>query len=413
MRRMTARLFVLAALAAMGCGGGRGTPPEAPSLDPNGGRKTGPNLPPALLEALAGKSMFIEDFSSMMLFADERLAAQQIIADWGTANGLVIIPPATTEDVIAKANRGLDPTTGKACGPSLSRPLAVERWVAGDGSIKASVYCDPACTLQVEFLLRNKGTEFYAAPFDTGKPWREELAHQLASVVDNGGHERYGHANNPVQVTGIARGADDLIANRDADQILGADGTAIAQQCGATGLDVSVLVEAGTGGQIRCERYADAAYITESDPAIVACACDKIAARVKPAQRGVVRIDAPARVIDKVKTTAGKLVSADLIGGNEYRRFGVAWFVPGQLDAKVSHCFADRASVEDGNEVNATIEFDSDGRVAKAMIADVNALLKPGESECLQQAIRALRTPCPAEANPTATARISWWVSDP
>jgi hypothetical protein len=113
-----------------------------------------------------------------------------------------------------------------------------------------------------------------------------------------------------------------------------------------------------------------------------------------------------------VKTSAGLYAWADLIGGNEYRTFGVAWFTPGQIYNNVAHCFAGRTAVAERQEVPATIDFDRDGNATKATIADVNGLLQAPERECLITAMKALRTPCPREPNPTGTARISWRVSD-
>jgi hypothetical protein len=411
------RALSLSLLVITACGA-RSSPTWSPDDSGSGsgsaaaGGRTRTNLPVALVQATEGLSLFVEDFTPFMLFADERLAAQQIIADWATANGLTIIAPATIEDVIAKANRGLAPDTGAACGPSLSRELAVERWVEAAGHVKAAVYCKADCQLQLEIRLRGKGTEFFASGFDTAKPWRDELALQLASVVDNGGHERYGHANNPVPVAGIKRGTDDLIGEPGDVLDLGADEAAIAQQCGLAGLDASVLVDAGAGGATRCERYADPGMITETDPTILACVCDKVAANVKPTRRQIVHLDAPSVTPGRTKTNAGTWASAQLIGGNEYRTFGVAWFTPGQIDSHASHCFVGRTAPEEDKEVNATIEFDRDGRAHKAMIADVNGLLQPAEHACLQTVMKTLRTPCPAQDNPTGTARISWRISE-
>lgn len=406
-----ARTFALSiTLVLAACGGG--TPPPAGPGPTLPARPAKPNLPQPLLDALAGKTLYIEDFTSMMLFADERLEAQQIIAGWATANGLTVLPPATTEQSVAKAARGIDPIADVACGPKLPRDLALERYVTADGKIHASVYCDQTCTLQVEFVLFEQGTEFYAAPFDTARPWRDELAARLATVVDNGGHDQYGHLNNPVAVTGVARTTADLVADRDRDLDLGADGTAIAKQCGATGLDLTLLVEASAGGgHAKCERYGDSYYITEPDPAVAACACDHAASRVTSTQRTVVHLGAPAVAPDKVAAKNNLWAHGELIGGNEYRTFGAAWFVPGQLDARVSQCFADRTTADDGHEVKATILFDKDGVPTGVTIADLDGLLLPGESDCLESAIKVVRTPCPLEQHPVATARIYWRVA--
>jgi hypothetical protein len=403
MARIPALLLVLA-----GCGAGA-PPPATPGTPTTPGAPhafTGPTLPEPLLAALAGKTLYIEDFTSLMLFADERLAAQQIIADWATANHLSVLPPATTEAAIAKAARGINPVADVTCGPVLPRDLAIERYVTADGHIKASVYCAATCTLQVEFVLDGMGTEFYASGFDTTTPWRDELATRLPTVVDNGGHDQYGHLNNPVEVTGVARGAADLVPDRNADRELGADGATIARSCGATGLDLTLLVDRG-----RCERLADSTYITEPDPTIAACACDRVLPELKPTARTIVHLPAPAETPEKVQARNNLWAKGELIGGDEYRTFGVAWFVPGQLDARVSQCFADRATAEDGHEVKATILFDQDGAATAVTIADLDGLLLPGESACLESAIKVVRTPCPSEQHPVGTARVYWRVA--
>lgn len=410
MARISALLLGLAACGASSSPPttpGAGTP-GTPATSAPGTRHTftGPTLPEPLLNALAGKTLYVEDFTSMMLFADERLAAQQVIADWATANGLSILPPASTEDTIGKATRGINPVADVACGPVLARDRAVERYVTADGHITASVYCTTTCTLQVEFVLDGMGTEFYASGFDTAKPWLDELATRLPTVVDNGGHDQYGHLNNPVEVAGVTRGATDLVPDRNADRELGSDGTTIAKSCGATGLDLTLLLDAG-----RCERLADSTYVTEPDPTIAACACDRVIGQVKPTSRTIVHLAAPAATPDKVPAKNHLFARGELIGGDEYRTFGVAWFVPGQLEARVSQCFADRSAVDEGHEVKATILFDQDGTATGVTIADIDGLLLPGESACLESAIKVVRTPCPFEQHPVGTARVYWRVA--
>lgn len=78
----------------------------------------------------------------------------------------------------------------------------------------------------------------------------------------------------------------------------------------------------------------------------------------------------------------------------------------------MSHCFVDRTGVVESTEVNATIDFDGEGRADKVTIADLRGLLTAGEHDCLRQALRALRTPCPGGARATGTARIAWRISD-
>jgi hypothetical protein len=414
------RTSILAPFLVAACGGKPAGPVEQPTLaaEPTtpavaATESGGKNLPQPVIDAVGFSRLYVDDFKSLMLFADERLAAQQLIAAWGANNGLYVLPPETIEEAVTRGAAGQNADTGAACGPSLDRELALERWVDAAGAIKAAVYCDPTCFLQVELTLHGKGTEFFAAPYDTGRPWREELPRRLATVVDNGGHGQHGHANNPVEIAGIDRAEPDLVANEDAEIDLGGDGTAIATSCGMRGMMASLLVEPGaSGGKTRCERYADPRYITETDPAIVQCACDAVVAKHTPKRREVVRLPSTGMLPDRVRTRSGLTAWAELIGGNEYRDAGVAWFIPGQIYANVATCFANRTAEGDG-EISATIDFDPDGKVTKATLGDVAGKLKPGEADCLQAALRTLRTPCPADRNPTGVARIAWRISKP
>jgi hypothetical protein len=408
------RLSLLALILASACSGRPGGPPaEQPTLDdPAAGPavRSETTLPEPLVAMLRGRPLLVEDFRSLMLFADERLAAQQIIADWATGNGLTVLPPAATELTIAQAGQGLDPTTGKACGPSLERALAVERWVRAAGSITAAVYCKATCTLQVEFRLNGRGTEFYAAAFDTGRPWREELKARLATVVDNGGHERYGHGNNPVEVAGLPRGAKDLVPDDD-DELVAGDPEELARRCGLKDLGVAVLLEV-QGGKLRCERFADPSYVTDPDPTLTACACAELTSRPWPAGRQYTRLQRTYDPSTWVPAKGGRWVSAMLIGGNEYRTEGVAWFVPGRHELRFSECFAGRGAQREELEVAALLSFDRDGAVRDVVFDDPKKAMQPTEQACVKQALGAVRTPCPAGAEAKGTARIVWRVGD-
>lgn len=176
---LTSRVLVISLLGGLVAACGSHQPPHDqtwPAGAPTTPAATAPGagLTPELVEAARSQPLVINQFASLRLTAAERRIAQERIAAWSAAAGLTIVPPTTVEDAIDRAAAGLDPTTGKACGPPLDRDYAIERWIlpmGARGRINAHVECAAECTLQLEIKVSGHGTELSAAPFDTGQPW--------------------------------------------------------------------------------------------------------------------------------------------------------------------------------------------------------------------------------------------------
>ena len=427
MRRL-ALPFVLALVAS--CGSKTQTPHDLPTLTPDppkpegvvettpttvAPRRSGTGLTPELIAAVGGRQVFIEDFGSLRLSAAERRRAQQIIADWVTAEGLVVLSPALVEDAIARGASATD-ASGNACGPPLDRQYSIERWVApmgAEGAITARVDCEPqsglerlTCTMQLEIKLFAMGTEFYSAPFDPGQPWDQELKKRLPTVTDNGGHGRYGHANNPVPLAGVPRapGARDWYLDDDA--FVEGKAASETKRCSASDRPITLMIDKADNGAVTCETAAAPRYVTEYDAKVNACMCAAAVKLEKPvAKRSyfLYRGQAPEA---EVLTKNGKSISANLTGGNEYRPRGSSPWMLRESDS-VASCFVARTLVTAYDEVTATLDFDKTGTVTKATIGDLKGMLKPDERACVTKKLMSIRTPCPDRFAPPGQVRVS------
>lgn len=379
------------------------TPPTPP-------KRSG--LTPQLVAAVGGRPLFVEDFASLRLSATERRRAQKIIADWATAEGLVVMAPDLVESAIARGTNGTD-ASGAACGPPLDRQNAIGRWVVpmgAEGAITARVDCDATCALQLEIKLFRMGTEFYSAPFDPAAPWEQELAKRLPQVTDNGGHERYGHANNPVAIAGVPRtaGASDWYLDDDASPGLAAREM---KRCNVTDHPVIVLIDKTASGALTCEPAASHRYVTEYDPKITACMCAAAVKLEKPTAKRSYYAYFAAPSDPPSQTRNGKPISALLIGGNEYRPAGTApWILRGP--DSIAACFTARTEAAAYDEVMATLEFDRTGSVAKVTIGDLKGMLKPDERACVTKRLATIRTPCPDRAPLPGQVRITLEIRD-
>ena len=354
----------------------------------------------ALVASVGARRLYIDEFKTLRLFADERLAAQELLAAWAAGAGLSILPPKEVERAFELAASGKHAQTGVACGPPLDRDTAAERWMSSlgaAGKISAAVRCDGDCTLQVSVELTGLGTEFYAAPYDPEKPWREELPRRLAQVVDNGGHERHGHGNNPVAVAGVKATAASALAlvSDTSDPVLPESAmTAAGKACGVGLYSVAVLLDGGAGAP-RCERLADPLYVTDVDPARNACVCAAVLKEAKlEGGRKVVRVDGPepGGAMSGV-TKNGLRVYADAVARDDEGR--VRWFFPGfSGTAALEHCFGLRSQVQPQVEVSVTLDFDLQGAVTKVVLGDVAGVLKKDERACVLKTLQTARAPC-------------------
>lgn len=410
------------ALALVACGSKPPPPRDLPTLaadppKPDGepepavplaGPAARTGLTPELVAAVGRRPLFVQEVSSLRLSAAERLRAQQIIADWATAEGITMMAPATVEAAIARGTNGTD-ATGAACGPPLERAYAIERWVrplGAEGTITARVDCDATCTLNLEILLFGMGTEFYAAPFDPAQPWEQELAKRLTEVIDNGGHGRYGHANNPVEIAGAPRAAGAADWYLDDDAFAAGKAASEAKRCGATDRPVLLLIDKADSGALTCEPAVSARSVSEYDPKVNACMCAAAVAREKPTAKRSWFAYPGEPFAGQVQTRNGKAISAMLIGGNEYRPAGTApWILRGS--DSIASCFVARTEVAAPQEVLATLELDRTGTVKKTSIGDLAGMLRPDERACVLARLQTIRTPCPAGAPLPGQVRIT------
>lgn len=421
---MISRVLAISLLGNLVAACGARQPPHDPP-SPTGGSASGAGRPtgetsaapapatsgltPELIEAARSQPLVINKFSSLRLTAAERRIAQERIAAWATAAGLTILPPATVEDAIDRAAAGLDPTTGKACGPPIDRAYAMERWIlpmGARGSINAHVECAAECTLQLEIRVPGHGAELYAAPFDTGKPWQAELERRLQQVIPNGhGH----HDHNPAAAAGVTRkdGASDWFFDENSYQNRIAHADAV--RCGMANRDVALLLERAPGGALRCEPAVIAHMVTEYDPKVNACMCAMALQKEHPtAPRSYLIYPSPLPPTDQM-TRNGKLISTSLVGGGELRPDGTApWFLRG--DDSITDCFVARTDDVTKYEATATLAFDANGAAATATIDDPQGQLRPDERACITKKLMTIMTPCPGPQPEPGVVRIMLWI---
>lgn len=385
-----------------------------------------------LVAAVGGRKLYVEQLDSLLLFGDERLAAQQLIADWATAAGLNVLPPKQTEEVFALAAAGKNPTTGAACGPALDRGLTRERWLpvlGAAGSIDAAVTCGDGCVLQLAIEVGGLGTEFFAAPFDPGQPPLQELALRLPTVVDNGGHDQHGHGNNPVPILGATPGptAQDALPGDSTRLTLSPKSeAAIAKQCGVTYAPVEVLLApaapvvpaaaassaasgAAAAAMPRCEPLADSDSWREINPKVNACVCAAILKEHKtlPGRRHVVVEETQPTGPQNLETKNGLIASGEVVATQGQDGRQMAWFMPGS--SSISHCFLARNQERETTQLGATLDFDREGVVVKSTIGDLDGVLKPAERDCVLKVLKTARAPCPEQ--PTSTGVGYVWLS--
>lgn len=407
-----------------GSGSAAGVPPDAGAVAAVPVTPTPPPVTPApsepvqgltsqLVAAVGTRKLYVEQLDSLLLFDDERLAAQQLIADWATAAGLSVLPPKQTEEIFALAAVGKNPQTGALCGPALDRGLTRERWLpalGAAGRIDATVTCGDGCVLQLAIELNGLGTEFFAAPFDPGQPALQELARRLPTVVDNGGHEQHGHGNNPVPILGATPGPGaEAWLPGDATRLLLTPKAeaAIAKACGVTFAPVEVLLAPGASGA-RCEALADSDSWREINPKINACVCTAIVKDHKiEARRHALIDETQPSGPQSLETRNGLIASGEVVAtqGNDGK--SMTWFMPGS--SSLSHCFLGRTQERETTQLGATVDFDREGVVVKAAIGDLDGLLKKEERECVLKVLRTARAPCPEQ--PTSSGVGYVWVS--
>jgi hypothetical protein len=366
-----------------------------------------------LLAAVGPRKLYVEQLDSLLLFGDERLAAQELIAAWATSAGLTVLPPRQTEEMFAQAAAGKNPQTGQACGPALDRGLTRERWLpvlGAAGRIDANVTCGDGCVLQLSIEIGGLDTEFFAAPFDPAQPALQELARRLPTVVDNGSHGQNGQGNIAVPILGATPGPgaqEWLLGDATRLPLTEKQETAIARTCGVTFAPVEVLLAPGAGAP-RCEPLGDSDSWREIDPKINACVCAALIKDHKLEGRRHAQIDETQPTgPQSLETRNGLIAAGEVVAtqGNDGK--AMTWFMPGS--SSLSHCFLTRTQERDTTQLAVTLDFDREGNAVKAAVGDVEGVLKKPELDCVLKVLRTARAPCPE--TPTSTGVGYVWMS--
>jgi hypothetical protein len=275
------------------------------------------------------------------------------------------------------------------------------------------VYCSPDCVMQVSVSIGTQGeggTEFFAAPFDPSKPWQDELAARLPTIVDNGGHERHGHGNNPVKVQGIARtgGPNDRILEERAGTLEPAQ-TVAAEQCLAVDHYAAVHVAYGATGKLaRCEPS------PERLGGAVACVCRALAGRTgtpNTRERLAVALRDPAPAVSKDKLKIFAYASPAMVpdpGTGRYKAMttdpAIDLWDPPEREA-LAPCFTDATGKQE-LAARATLDFDAAGKATKLALVPTTGTFTAAQQACVKTVLLTSRLPCPSISAPQATVEL-------
>src|SRR5688572_27753327 len=109
------------------------------------------------------------------MFHEERAAFADRIEAWARQRGHDVVPLSRVREVFAAAHEGKHPETGAACGMSLRRDQAEDRWrqlLGHDATLRTSAWCpeDEGCRLTVSGFSRESGEELFElrAPLTPG-----------------------------------------------------------------------------------------------------------------------------------------------------------------------------------------------------------------------------------------------------
>ena len=344
---------------------------------------------------------------NLLLFREERRQAQETVARWATALGFHVIDVSESEERLERAMVGKHPATGEACGPAVDRDMAVKRWYPTAGQLNVAIVCSPGCMMQLSVVLPGQGTEFFAAPFDPSQPWNIELAKRLGELIDNGGHVRHGHANNPVAPQNVverAEGARDFYGTawRGAED-LPAD---MAATCNADAGPAIVLAD-----QTRCEPFPTTQLLTGVTDDALECVCSAFLPSVRGAHRRIAVAVPPYKRPAPALTKNGKTLSAFVTGLPNVPQL---WMFPacrGSASddcANVSNCFASRTASVETVTIPVTIGFDGKGKPTSADFEDTAGALREEERTCVRQRLMTARAACPEES---VKVRANLWFS--
>jgi hypothetical protein len=413
----------LVAIAMLGCGGGNPPPQElhptleaappdarhndasddvnavAKQLAPLSARRPTPNIPPEL----HGVPFYVRDVEGLMLFEDEQATAAAAIAAWARGTNLTVEEPSRTRELIDRAKLGEHAVTGAACGAPLSQDRAAVRWnkeLKARGRIQARIQCTPECSLIVTVA---QGVEsaapgpaaFFAAPYDVTRPWRSELVHALAQLVDALDAKRSAagatEPGSPADLAADAPPAPPLFGIELRDRVA---------HCIPAGDSVDVLVDLDPAGKVtRCEGDA-----YRGDRALASCACSDLANQTfsdaKGRRRGVASFTGKQ---GPVTTKRGARVHATLVATGDADPLITGWAPHDGRSVPVEQCFATESDPLPF-EASVAFDFDATGTATKVTLAGAKPL-RPLES-CIVTALKTIHAPCPEGAT-TAQGRLA------
>jgi hypothetical protein len=433
-------------LVVAACGSKQPTPPALqPTLEPApaGGREQ-PVAPVGhglgavgsvegprkltMFPQLENYPVYVTDVDGLMLFDTEKLEAANMVATWARTAGFLVEDPQRTREVFARAARGQDVVTGKACGAPLWKLPAAERWrkeLKAKGRIEVGAYCTPTCWLMVnvseglDIGMADAGrTAFYAAPYDPTKPWRSELPAALAHVFDWHGPGEPGTPMSQVPGSKALAGIPDLafaVEGAPDPEVPPALVTA-AESCVGVGA-AGVLIEIDRGGKVtHCEH--DDRHII-ANVAGATCVCSALGGKVLGGGKGLVSrhpVGISGRETPTVSKTGAKVtVYARAARAQDpmthlYEPIvtdkSIAEWEPGTLGDELRPCFA---SATDDTKVEAafTLEFDGTGAATKVAITRTAGTLTPAMQTCAEGVLRKVVAPCPAVPHATAQGEFT------
>ncbi len=389
------------------------------------------------------------DVEGLGLFDEERRQAEEIVAAWAESEGLDVVAPERAAEVFARARRGQHVDTGAACGISLSRWRAAQRWrsaLGAEGKLRASVGCEPEagdCTLVInayddvdfggnELLVRE-------APFDRSKPWQASLKEAVGALVEPpaaGGSGGLGGILGSFGGGVVEAKAERLRWSawpaRDSEGAPRDDaafrrglsfpkGDAPLRACFAQDrAGAELLVHVDKSGRVaRCASR-------EADDEVSLCACEAFArhARGAPVMRSrrayvglhfdPADVVTPANLLvttslytylDHYRDRRGRMMSRPSVSDRSIED----WRPP--ADSAVARCFADGA--EPGSrKARVIVRFDEQGEVSAVEVNDKNAgdpsaALSHEQVSCVQRAFSTSRAPCPAVSTSSAQADVT------
>jgi len=349
--------------------------------------------------------LYVRDLDGLILLDDEHTAAAEMVATWARNEGLSVEDPARTRALIDHAKRGEHAVTGKPCGAPLWAPTAVARWhaeLAAKGRIEARVQCSPACWLGVTLAPGIDAASpdagpgvVFAAPYDVTKPWRTELPHALAQLVD---------ADGPKPVVANATepsGVPDSSFDAHDHPLVGLELRDRVEHCVPAGQSAGVVVELDARGAVGHCNGDD--HHVAGDLAATPCVCKELAGQVfsdaKGRRRGIA-VFAGKRV---TTTTRRGLRVAAKLRESEMSDPSIADWAPETL-IPVERCFAAESDPQPV-EADVTLEFDQDGAATKVTVT--GAKLAAPVQKCVETALATIRAPCPAVAKSSAQGHLA------